>query len=111
MIQDDLAEERAFIEVLAHNLVEYTRMCQFSQTKKSPFEREAERYGMRYPGGKVSTVFVEQAERNRSDLSETLILVFSRFSFLAIPHILLPDRSTGLQVDDVAVCLALVKER
>ncbi len=54
----ELAEEKSFIQVFAHNLVEYTRMCQFSQTKRSPFEREAERYGIHYPGGKVDDVAV-----------------------------------------------------
>jgi protein phosphatase PTC7 len=56
--KDWLAEERSFVQVLAHNLIEYTRMCQFSQTKRSPFEREAERYGIHYPGGKVDDAAV-----------------------------------------------------
>ncbi|KDN44724.1 hypothetical protein K437DRAFT_129323 [Tilletiaria anomala UBC 951] len=55
---DPLAEERSFVQLFAHNLVEYCKMCQFSQTKRSPFEREAERYGIHYPGGKVDDVAI-----------------------------------------------------
>lgn len=55
---DPLAEERSFIQLFCYNLIEYTRMCQFSQTKRSPFEAEAERYGITYPGGKVDDVAV-----------------------------------------------------
>lgn len=31
-------------------------MCQFSTTKTSPFEREAAKHGIHYPGGKVDDV-------------------------------------------------------
>ncbi|TKY90147.1 hypothetical protein EX895_000145 [Sporisorium graminicola] len=53
---DSLAEDREFVQVLATNLVEYAKICQNSTTKQSPFEREAARYGIHFPGGKVDDV-------------------------------------------------------
>ncbi|KAN0066369.1 Protein phosphatase 2C 7 [Thecaphora frezii] len=53
---DSLDEDQEFVEVLATNLVEYAKICQNSQTKQSPFEREAARYGIHFPGGKVDDV-------------------------------------------------------
>jgi protein phosphatase PTC7 len=40
------------------SLLSYALMCQFSTNKASPFEREAARYGIRYPGGKVDDVAI-----------------------------------------------------
>ncbi|SJX60148.1 related to PTC7-type 2C protein phosphatase [Sporisorium reilianum f. sp. reilianum] len=53
---DSLAEDREFVQVLATNLVEYAKICQNTTTKQSPFEREAARYGIHFPGGKVDDV-------------------------------------------------------
>ncbi|GAC96691.1 protein phosphatase 2C [Pseudozyma hubeiensis SY62] len=53
---DSLEEDREFVQVLATNLVEYAKICQSSTTKQSPFEREAARYGIHFPGGKVDDV-------------------------------------------------------
>ncbi|PWZ02918.1 hypothetical protein BCV70DRAFT_8286 [Testicularia cyperi] len=55
-LQDSLDEDREFVQVLATNLVEYAKICQNSTTKQSPFEREAARYGIHYPGGKIDDV-------------------------------------------------------
>lgn len=44
-----------------HSLAQYAIMCMGSQTKTSPFEREAARHGIRYPGGKVDDVAVVAA--------------------------------------------------
>ncbi|UZJ54518.1 hypothetical protein CBS101457_003838 [Exobasidium rhododendri] len=55
---DPLAEEEDLVNVLAHNLLSYALMCQFSENKTSPFEKEAARYGIRYPGGKVDDVAI-----------------------------------------------------
>ena len=55
---DSLAEDREFVDALATNLVEYAKICQNSTTKQSPFEREAARYGIHYPGGKVDDIAV-----------------------------------------------------
>uniref|UniRef100_V5EW44 Protein phosphatase n=1 Tax=Kalmanozyma brasiliensis (strain GHG001) TaxID=1365824 RepID=V5EW44_KALBG len=54
--QDSLEEDREFVQVLATNLVEYAKICQNSTTKQSPFEREAARYGIHFPGGKIDDV-------------------------------------------------------
>lgn len=55
---DHVAEERDLANVLAHNLLQYALMCQFSTTKTSPFERDAARHGIHYPGGKVDDVAI-----------------------------------------------------
>lgn len=55
---DSLAEEKDLANVLAHNLLQYALMCQFSTTKTSPFERDAARHGIHYPGGKVDDVAI-----------------------------------------------------
>lgn len=55
---DELAEERDLASVIAHNLLQYALMCQFSTTKTSPFERDAARHGIHYPGGKVDDVAI-----------------------------------------------------
>lgn len=55
---DSLAEERDLANVLAQNLLQYTLMCQFSTTKRSPFERDAAKHGIHYPGGKVDDVAI-----------------------------------------------------
>jgi protein phosphatase PTC7 len=44
------------VQVLATNLIEYAKICQNSTTKQSPFEREAARYGIHFPGGKIDDV-------------------------------------------------------
>lgn len=54
--EDTLEEDREFVQVLATNLVEYAKICQSSTTKQSPFEREAARYGIHFPGGKIDDV-------------------------------------------------------
>ncbi|PWN39340.1 hypothetical protein IE81DRAFT_326661 [Ceraceosorus guamensis] len=54
--QDELAEEREMVQTVAHNLVQFAIMCMNSTQKQSPFEREAARHGIRYPGGKVDDV-------------------------------------------------------
>ena len=54
--QDSLEEDKEFVQVLATNLVEYAKICQNSTTKQSPFEREAARYGIHFPGGKIDDV-------------------------------------------------------
>lgn len=53
---DNVAEERDLANVLAYNLLSYARMCQFSTSKTSPFERDAARHGIHYPGGKVDDI-------------------------------------------------------
>ncbi|KAJ1602900.1 hypothetical protein NDA14_001812 [Ustilago hordei] len=53
---DSLEEDKEFVQVLATNLVEYAKICQNSTTKQSPFEREAARYGIHFPGGKIDDV-------------------------------------------------------
>ncbi|PWN48732.1 hypothetical protein IE53DRAFT_389062 [Violaceomyces palustris] len=53
---DQLEEDVEFVQVLASNLVEYTKICQNSTQKQSPFEREAARYGIHFPGGKVDDI-------------------------------------------------------
>lgn len=53
---DTLDEDREFVQVLATNLMEYAKICQNTTTKQSPFEREAARHGIHYPGGKVDDV-------------------------------------------------------
>ncbi|GAK62556.1 protein serine/threonine phosphatase 2C [Moesziomyces antarcticus] len=55
---DSLQEDREFVQVLATNLVEYAKICQNSTTKQSPFEREAARYGIHFPGGKIDDVAI-----------------------------------------------------
>lgn len=59
--QDSLAEERDLASVLSHNLLQYALMCQFSTTKTSPFEREAARHGIHFPGGKVDDISIVSA--------------------------------------------------
>lgn len=53
---NSLEEDTEFVQVLATNLVEYAKICQNSTTKQSPFEREAARYGIHFPGGKIDDV-------------------------------------------------------
>ncbi len=53
-----MQEDREFVQVLATNLIEYAKICQNSTTKQSPFEREAARYGIHFPGGKIDDVAI-----------------------------------------------------
>lgn len=40
----------------SHSALQYTLHCQFSEKKESPFEAEAKRHGIKYPGGKVDDI-------------------------------------------------------
>lgn len=52
-----LAEEKQdFTNVVASTLMQYARLCQSTEEKVSPFQLEAARYGIHYPGGKVDDI-------------------------------------------------------
>ncbi|CAO1626137.1 unnamed protein product [Sympodiomycopsis kandeliae] len=53
---DEWLEEKTLVNVIAHNALQYTLHCQFSEKKRSPFEAEAEKHRIKYPGGKVDDV-------------------------------------------------------
>lgn len=36
--------------------MQYARLCQSTEDKVSPFQLEAARYGLNYPGGKVDDI-------------------------------------------------------
>lgn len=38
--------------------LQYTLLCQFSPKKRSPFEAEAEKNGIKFPGGKVDDISI-----------------------------------------------------
>lgn len=55
-VKDQWLEEKTLVNVIAHNALQFTLHCQFSEKKQSPFEAEAKKNGIRYPGGKIDDV-------------------------------------------------------
>ena len=49
-------EKQDFTNVVASTLMQYARLCQSTEEKVSPFQLEAARYGIHYPGGKVDDI-------------------------------------------------------
>lgn len=55
---DKWEEEKKLVEVIAYNALQYTLLCQFSEKKRSPFEAEAEKNRIRFPGGKIDDISI-----------------------------------------------------
>lgn len=51
-------EEKTLVAAIAYNALQYTLLCQFSEKKRSPFEAEAEKNGIRFPGGKIDDISI-----------------------------------------------------
>ncbi|WFC97957.1 protein-serine/threonine phosphatase [Malassezia yamatoensis] len=49
-------EKQDFTNVVASTLMQYARLCQSTEEKVSPFQLDAARYGIHYPGGKVDDI-------------------------------------------------------
>jgi hypothetical protein len=49
-------EKQDFTNVVASTLMQYARLCQMTEEKVSPFQLDAARYGIHYPGGKVDDI-------------------------------------------------------
>lgn len=49
-------EKQDFANVMASTLMQYARLCQMTEEKVSPFQLEAARHGIHYPGGKVDDI-------------------------------------------------------
>ncbi|CAO1623152.1 unnamed protein product [Parajaminaea phylloscopi] len=71
---DKWDEEKKLVELIAYNALQYTLLCQFSDKKRSPFEAEAEKSRIRFPGGKIDDVSIVVAlvvEDTGSDAAST----------------------------------------
>ncbi|PKI83021.1 protein-serine/threonine phosphatase [Malassezia vespertilionis] len=51
-----LEEKQDFTNIVASTLMQYARLCQSTEEKVSPFQLDAARYGIYYPGGKVDDI-------------------------------------------------------
>ncbi|WFD29593.1 protein-serine/threonine phosphatase [Malassezia sp. CBS 17886] len=51
-----LEEKQDFANVVTNTLIEYARLCQDTVEKVSPFQLDAARHGVHFPGGKVDDV-------------------------------------------------------
>lgn len=49
-------EKQDFANVVASTLMQYARLCQMTEEKVSPFQIDAARHGIHYPGGKIDDI-------------------------------------------------------